>query len=62
MSATWILPFVQRAGSSLNLNPHLHMLMLDGVYVTHPDSGQPTFVAVSPPTDEQVQHLIEQAA
>ena len=44
------------------LNPHLHILMLDGVYVTHPDSGQPTFVAVQPPTDEQVQRLIEQAA
>lgn len=56
------ITFVQRAGSSINLNPHLHILMLDGVYVTHPDSGQPTFVAVDPPTDEQVQRLIEQAA
>jgi len=36
--------------------------MLDGVYVTDPDSGQPTFVAVDPPTDDQVQHLVEQAA
>lgn len=36
--------------------------MLDGVYVPHPDSGQPTFVAVDPPTDEQVQRLVEQAA
>jgi hypothetical protein len=25
--------FVQRFGSSINLNPHLHVLMLDGVYV-----------------------------
>ena len=38
------------------------MLLLDGVYVPDPDSGQPTFVAVEPPTDDQVQHLIEQAA
>jgi hypothetical protein len=56
------ITFVQRAGSSLNLNPHLHVLMLDGVYVKHPDTGEPTFVAVAPPTDEQLQHLIEQAA
>ena len=54
--------FVQRFGSSLNLNIHAHVLMLDGVYVTDPDSGQPTFVAVDPPTDDQVQRLIEQAA
>jgi len=54
--------FVQRFGSSLNLNIHAHVLMLDGVYVTDPDSGQPTFVAVEPPTDDQVQHLVEQAA
>jgi hypothetical protein len=53
---------VQRFGSALNLNPHLHILMLDGVYVSHPDSGQPTFVPVPPPTDDQIQHLIEQAA
>ena len=25
--------FVQRFGSSLNINPHLHVLFLDGVYV-----------------------------
>ncbi len=56
------ITFVQRFGSSLNLNPHLHVLIMDGVYVTDPDTGQPTFVAVEPPTDEQLQHLMEQAA
>ena len=30
--------FVQRFGSSLNLNPHLHVLMLDGVYVDGEDA------------------------
>jgi len=54
--------FVQRFGSALSANPHLHILMLDGVYVPHPDSGQPTFVAAPPPTDDQIQQLIEQAA
>ena len=36
--------------------------MFDGVYVAHPDSGQPTFVAVPPTSDAQVQRLVEQAA
>ena len=54
--------FVQRFGSSLNLNPHLHVLMMDGVYVRHPDTGTPTFVAVAPPTDAQLQQLIQAAA
>jgi hypothetical protein len=26
--------FLQRAGGSINLNPHFHSLMLDGVYVS----------------------------
>ena len=43
------VPFVQHFGSALNGNPPLPVLMLDGVYVPHPDSGQPTFVAVPPP-------------
>ena len=36
--------------------------MMDGMCVRHPDTGAPTFVAVDPPTDEQLQHLVEQAA
>ena len=35
--------FVQRFGSALNCNPHFHVLMPDGVYVTSAD-GEPTFV------------------
>lgn len=54
--------FVQRFGSALNLNPHLHVLMLDGVYVPDPMSDRPTFIPVASPTDDQVQHLIEQVA
>jgi hypothetical protein len=53
---------VQRFGSSLNRNVHAHVLRLDGVYVTDPDGAQPTYVAVDPATDDQVQHLIEQIA
>ena len=43
---------VQRFGSSLNLNAHFHVMVLDGVY-TRDDSGTPTFhVAPSPTRDE----------
>ena len=41
------ITFVQRFGSALNLNPHLHILVLDGV--TCPFRLRPaTFVAVPP--------------
>ena len=36
---------VQRFGSSINLNPHFHVLFLDGVYVPAADGGAPVFVA-----------------
>ena len=42
--------FVQRFGSSLNVNPHVHVLMLDGVYIDG-DEG-PQFVPAPPLTDE----------
>jgi hypothetical protein len=31
---------VQRFGSALNLNVHLHALMMDGVYAIHPKQGR----------------------
>ena len=37
--------FVQRFGSSINLNPHFHVLFLDGVYVPAAEGGAPVFVA-----------------
>jgi len=39
--------FVQRSGSSVNLNPHLHVLMMDGVFVRDED-GLPFFVPAPP--------------
>jgi hypothetical protein len=53
--------FVQRFGSSLNLNPHLHMLMPDGVWVSGP-GGVHTFVAADPPTEADIQRLVERTA
>ena len=51
--------FVQRFGSSINLNPHFHVLFLDGVYVPAAEGGAPVFVAAPPLADEDVQKLVE---
>ena len=47
---------VQRFGSALNLNPHFHMLMLDGVYYNS-SSGQLKFKQACPPTQAQIQQI-----
>lgn len=52
---------LQRYGSALNPNPHLHILIPDGVWVAGAD-GSPTFVAVAPPTDADIQQLVERTA
>ena len=52
--------FVQRFGSSLNLNPHLHVLMLDRVYVDGEDA--PVFVPAPPLSDQAVQQIVETSA
>lgn len=54
---------VQRFGSSLNLNVHLHALMMDGVYATHPQQGRGLhFVRVPAPSTEEVGVLVEKIA
>ncbi len=52
--------FVQRFGSSLNLNPHVHVLMLDGVYVDGEEA--PVFVAAPPLSDQAVQQTVQTSA
>jgi len=52
---------VQRFGSALNLNPHFHVLMPDGVYVTGQD-GTPSFVRVPQLSDDDVQQIVETTA
>jgi hypothetical protein len=49
---------IQRFGSALNLNVHLHMLVPDGVYLT--DTEPPYFRRVSAPTRDEIQVLLEQ--
>ena len=54
--------FVQRFGSALNLNPHFHVLMLDGVYVVRAEGLAPDFVLVPVLQDSDVQRIVELAA
>ena len=49
---------IQSFGSAANLNVHLHCLVLDGVYRCGAD-GAPTFVEVSPPTDDELHALLQ---
>ncbi len=50
--------YVQRFGGSLNLNPHLHMLVADGVFVCRGDGSSPEFVAIVAPTRNELRGVI----
>jgi hypothetical protein len=50
----------QRFGSSLNLNPHFHVLFLDGVYVDNDDT--PSFLPAPNLTDDDVSKIVETTA
>ena len=50
--------FHQYFGSSLNLNVHLHVLVLDGVYV-HSDEGPPAFVPAPRLTPQLVERAVQ---
>lgn len=52
---------VQRFGSALSLNPHLHVLISDGIWISDPE-GRPTFLPAPPPSDDDLQHLVERTA
>jgi hypothetical protein len=41
---------LQRFGSALNLNPHLHVLATDGVFVERADGARPSFHALPAPS------------
>jgi ribosomal protein S27E len=55
---TGIVTLVQRFGSALNLNIHLHMIVLDGVYTTQ-DGGDVRFHHVFTPEHEQMEKVLE---
>ena len=51
-----VVTVIQRFGGSINLNPHLHMLWVDGLYDVSEEP--PVFHRLSP-TDEDVRKLVE---
>ena len=51
---------IQRFGSSLNLNVHLHSIVLDGVFTRSTPTGAPVFQALPAPTDAEVADVLEQ--
>jgi hypothetical protein len=52
---------LQRFGSALNLNVHVHALVIDGVY-TEDGTGGLLFHAAPAPTDEEMEHLVDTIA
>ena len=55
-----MLTFIQRSDSALRLNPHLHTLMLDGIYVK--SQGGLRFEPLPGPTQQEVAQAAEQTA
>ena len=53
--------FIQRFGSALNLTPHFHSLVLDGVY-PGPAHNPGRFVPLPPPETEDVARVMEGTA
>jgi hypothetical protein len=60
-AATGAVTLVQRFGSALNLNIHLHMLCLDGLYAPRPDGGL-RFTRVKAPEREELDDLVQRIA
>jgi hypothetical protein len=51
---------IQRFGGSLNLNVHVHSLVLDGVFTRCTPTAVPVFRALPAPTDDDVAQVLEQ--
>ena len=52
--------FIQRFGSSINVNRHFHSIVLEGVYLDRTDQGRtPRFLAGEPPTDTDIAAVLQ---
>lgn len=58
LSRTGSVTVIQRFGSSLSLNFHLHALVLDGV-MTRKTTGREKFEAIAAPSDDDVARLVK---
>ena len=52
-SQCWAVTFIQRFNDALNLAPHLHSIVIDGVYAPD-DRGQPQFFELPAPEDADI--------
>jgi hypothetical protein len=57
---TGSVTLIQRFGSALNLNVHLHMLALDGAFLS--GTTPPVFRRIAAPSERELQALVEQIA
>lgn len=55
---TGTVTFIQRFGSSANLNVHFHVVVLDGVFAETSD-GRLLFHAAAPPTEAELHRLVD---
>jgi hypothetical protein len=53
-----LLNVIQRTSGHMRLNPHLHVVALDGVYVAGPD-GQPVFRALGRLKTDEVADVVQ---
>ena len=58
---TGAVTYIQRAGSSINLNPHFHIAFIDGVYETA-DKDSLKFHPAAPLTDDDVANVTKKIA
>ena len=54
---TGVVTFIQRFGSALNLNIHLHLLALDGAYTFA--AGHPRCHRARAPTNDEIERLLD---
>ena len=60
---TGAVTFLQRFGGALNLNPHAHCVVADGLFVPPPSGTGPlSFYPLPPPSDEEVALLTTRIA
>ena len=50
--------FIQRFSDALNLNPHIHLMSLDGIYIEN-SKGELEFRRVGPPSDAEVARVAD---
>jgi hypothetical protein len=60
-AVTGAVTLIQRFGSAINLNVHLHMIVLDGVY-RRKGEGSLRFVPVPAPSTEELKRLVQRIA